>query len=179
MGDHTTAAARPQTSAVPQSGTPAAGRPQGADWHSVRTEERHPLGDAAPRDGLWFRDDLLAPAAGLAASRSVAEAPRNAVVPIARCGPPGLIPGLRGQRVGAGRGWRGKRPAPSYGPGQAREQASRAHRGQRNTSVGHPDRGQSPRRNPVVAPGGGRAAGARSTGPSPSPAPAAVRRPGL
>ena len=67
----------------------------------------------------------------------------------------------------------------SYGPGQAREQASRAHRGQRNTSVGHPDRGQSPRRNPVVAPGGGRAAGARSTGPSPSPAPAAVRRPGL
>lgn len=67
----------------------------------------------------------------------------------------------------------------SYGPGQAREQASRAHRGQRNTSVGHPDRGQSPGRNPVVFPGGGRAAGARSTGPSPSPAPAAVRRPGL
>ena len=40
----------------------------------------------------------------------------------------------------------------SYGPEQAREQASRAHRGQRNTSVAHPDRGQSPRRNPVVAP---------------------------
>ena len=57
MGDHTTAAACPQTSAVPQSGTPAAGRPQGPDRHSVRLEERHPLGDAASGDGLRFRDD--------------------------------------------------------------------------------------------------------------------------
>ena len=40
----------------------------------------------------------------------------------------------------------------SYGPGQAGEQASRAHRGQRNTAVGHPDRRQSPRRDPVAAP---------------------------
>ncbi len=40
----------------------------------------------------------------------------------------------------------------SHGPGQIREQASRAHRGQRNTSVCHPDRGQSPRRNPAVVP---------------------------
>ena len=67
----------------------------------------------------------------------------------------------------------------SYGPGQAGQQASRAYRGQRNPPVGHPDRSQSSRRNPVAAPGGRRAAGARSTGPTPSPAPAAVRRPGL
>ena len=70
--------------------------------------------------GLWFRDDpvsstgqaLLAPAAGLAASRSVAEAPRNAVAQIARGGGSGLVPGVCGQRVSAGRGRRGKRPAP-------------------------------------------------------------------
>ena len=55
----------------------------------------------------------LAPAARVAASRSVAKAPRNAAVPIARGRPPGLVPGLRGQRVGAGRGRRGKKPAPT------------------------------------------------------------------
>ena len=75
MGDRTTAAAGPQTPAVPQSGTQAPGRPQGVDRHTVRIEERHTLGDAAPGDGLRLWDDLLAPAAGLAASRSVAEAP--------------------------------------------------------------------------------------------------------
>lgn len=67
----------------------------------------------------------------------------------------------------------------SYGPGQAGEQASRAHRGPGNAAVGHRDRSQSPRRNPVAAPGGRSAAGAGSTGPSPPPAQAAVRRPGL
>ena len=38
----------------------------------------------------------------------------------------------------------------SYGPRQAREQASRAHRSQWNAAVGHPDRGQSPRRNQLL-----------------------------
>ncbi len=51
MGDHTTAAARPQTSAVPQSGTPGAGRPQGANWHSVRTEERSTAGGLPQETG--------------------------------------------------------------------------------------------------------------------------------
>ena len=40
----------------------------------------------------------------------------------------------------------------SYRPGQAWEQASRAHRSQRNAVVGYLDRRQSPRRNAVAAP---------------------------
>ena len=112
VGDRITAATQPQTAAVPQSGTQAPGRPQSPDRHSVRIEERHSLGDAAPGDGMRVGDDLLAPAAGLAASGSVGKAPCNAVVPIARRGLPGLVAGLRGQRVGASRGRWGKRRDP-------------------------------------------------------------------
>ena len=45
------------------------------DRHSVRAEERNPLGNVAPGDGLRFGDDLLASAAGLAAGGSVGKAP--------------------------------------------------------------------------------------------------------
>ncbi len=31
-----------------------------ADWDLVRAEERHPLADATPRDGVRLGDDLLA-----------------------------------------------------------------------------------------------------------------------
>src|SRR5205807_6836514 len=51
----------------------AGGRPGLPDRHRLRPAERHPLGDAAAGDGLWLRDDLLAPAAVLAAARRLEE----------------------------------------------------------------------------------------------------------
>ena len=36
------------------------------DRHSIRPEERHPVGSVAPREGVGFRDDLLASSEGMA-----------------------------------------------------------------------------------------------------------------
>jgi hypothetical protein len=41
----------------------------------VCPEEWHPLGDAAPGNGLWLGHDLLVPSARLAGSWGLAEAP--------------------------------------------------------------------------------------------------------
>ena len=55
---------------------PEAGeQPSGPDWHPVCPEEWHPLGDAAPGNGLWLGHDLLVPSARLAGSWGLAEAP--------------------------------------------------------------------------------------------------------
>src|SRR5262245_8575966 len=68
------------------------GRPGLPDRHRLRPAKRHPLGDAAARDGLRVRHDLLAPAAALAAARRLEETP-------ARPAPAGR-PG-EGHRLGA------------------------------------------------------------------------------
>src|SRR4051812_4604740 len=58
---------------------PPRGRPGLSDRHRLRPAKRHPLGDAAPGDGLWLRHDLLAATAVLAAARRLEEAsPRSA-----------------------------------------------------------------------------------------------------
>ena len=49
------------------------------DRHLIRAHVGHSVGDAAPRDGLRLRDDLLATAARLAGSRCVANRPRDSV----------------------------------------------------------------------------------------------------
>src|SRR6516165_7991758 len=55
------------------------GRPGLPGRHHLHLAKRHPLGDAAPGDGLWLRHDLLATAAVLAAARRLEEAaPRSA-----------------------------------------------------------------------------------------------------
>src|SRR5260370_35821592 len=55
-------------------------RPCHADRDRVRAAFGHSLEDVAPRDGLWFRGDLLATAERLAASRRVeASAPSAAL----------------------------------------------------------------------------------------------------
>src|SRR5262245_7072837 len=74
MGSRPTAAASPPRPAR-QARPAARGRPGLPDRHRLRPAERHPLGDAAPGDGLRLRHDLLAPAAVLAAARRLEEAP--------------------------------------------------------------------------------------------------------
>ena len=67
MDRHRTIAAARATQAKGWS-APGAG-PGRADRHHLRLQERHPLEDAAPGDGLWQRRDLLAAPARLASSR--------------------------------------------------------------------------------------------------------------
>src|SRR3954470_22232608 len=88
---------RPTTVAAPprrpgEARPPPRGRPGLSDRHRLRPAKRHPLGDAAPGDGLWLRHDLLAAAAVLAAARRPEEAPP--------CSAPAGRPG-GGHRLGA------------------------------------------------------------------------------
>ena len=59
----------------PEPPKPRGGRsrvgPAGANGYFVRTQNRHSAGGPAPGDGLRQRNDLLAPVAGLARSRSM------------------------------------------------------------------------------------------------------------
>src|SRR5437764_4506938 len=74
MGGRPTAAAAPPRPAG-QARPAARRRPGLPDRHRLCPPEWHPLGDAAPGDGLWLRHDLLAPAAVLAAARRLEETP--------------------------------------------------------------------------------------------------------
>ncbi len=49
-------------------------RPAGADWNIVRAEERHPLADATPGDGVRLGHELLASSSRLAGSWGLGEA---------------------------------------------------------------------------------------------------------
>src|SRR5258708_35303496 len=74
MGGRPTTPTRPSGPARPA--RPAAGgRPRVSDRHRLRPPERHPLGNAPAGDGLRLRDDLLAPAAALAAPGRLDETP--------------------------------------------------------------------------------------------------------
>src|SRR5215207_7504273 len=96
MGGRATAAATPPRPA--REARPAArGRPGLPDRHRLRPAKWHPLGDAAPGDGLRLRDDVLASAAALAAARRVEEAAARAA-PARRPGGGHLLGALlRGQ----------------------------------------------------------------------------------
>src|SRR5215204_4452486 len=49
-------------------------RPGSSDRHPIRAKERHPLGDATPRDGLRKRSHLLATLTRVARGWSMGEA---------------------------------------------------------------------------------------------------------
>src|SRR5438128_421013 len=68
MGRRPTAPASPSCPTRPARPT-TGGRPGLPDGYCVRPPQRHPLGDAAPGDGLWLWNDLLAAVAILAAPR--------------------------------------------------------------------------------------------------------------
>ena len=49
-------------------------RPASIDWNIVRAEERHPLADVTPGDGMRLGHELLASSSRLAGSWGLAEA---------------------------------------------------------------------------------------------------------
>jgi len=49
-------------------------RPASADWNIVRAEERHPVANATPGDGMRLGHELLASSSRLAGSWGLAEA---------------------------------------------------------------------------------------------------------
>src|SRR5215203_5709921 len=69
----------------PEPPKPRGGRPRVRSgrlgWHHLRPQERHPLGDAPPRDGLWLRQYLLATPARLGGGRGVGKAAPGALGP--------------------------------------------------------------------------------------------------
>src|SRR2546421_7765174 len=85
-----------------QGWTAPRGRARGLDGHHLRAQERHPLGDAAPGDGLWQWRDLLAALACLAAGGRVGAPAPGALGPLRRNRHDRLEPGERGQRLRPG-----------------------------------------------------------------------------
>ncbi len=67
------APAAPEAAAVSVSRSQANRQSEGVDGHSVRSEVRHSVGDAAQGNGLRQRNDVLAAVARLAASGRVGE----------------------------------------------------------------------------------------------------------
>src|ERR671931_876753 len=100
MGDHRAAAT---VGAAQTEGWPAArARPRGLDGHHLRAQERHSLGDVAPRDGLWQWRHLLAPPARVAAGWGVDAPAPGTVGPLRRSRHHRLEPGECGQRLRPG-----------------------------------------------------------------------------
>ena len=94
------------------------------DWHSIRADVRHPVGNAATGDGLRFGDDMLASAARLARSGSLAEKPPDSAGQAAKCRPNRLHSLCGGQRYhSCGRG--GEKTGPS--PVDRRKPGSKHH----------------------------------------------------
>ena len=116
---------------APSQGRPAAGaEPSGAQGHSLRPPDGHPLGGFAAGDGLREWRDLLAAVARLAAARRVeAVAPNAARSPRGRR-PDRLEPGRgrfaqrRGNKGGRGTG---KNPTDKGKPGSKQHVISDAH----------------------------------------------------
>ena len=77
-------------------------QPRCADRHPVRAADRHTVGDAAARDGVRLRGDVLASAAGLAGGRYLGPTTPRTAAPSAPGGPARLEPGLPGQLVHRG-----------------------------------------------------------------------------
>src|SRR5919205_203122 len=97
MGEHQTAvtarAAQAERRPAPRA------RPRGLDGYPLRAQERHPLGDVAPGDGLRQRRDLLAALARLAAGGRLGALAPVGLGPLRRSGQDRLAPGERGQRL--------------------------------------------------------------------------------
>ena len=74
MGTNSTFVAAAQASQTALSRAKAFEQPASADRSVVRPEERHPLGDVTPGDGVRLGHDLLASSSRLAGSWGLAEA---------------------------------------------------------------------------------------------------------
>ena len=92
--------------------------------HLVRAHVGHSVGNAAPRDGLRFGNDLLATAARLASRRGVANRPRDSFGQVAQRRPDRLQSLCGGQRDRS-RGRGGEKTGPS--PVDRRKPGSKHH----------------------------------------------------
>jgi len=102
----------------------AIGRSGGIDRHPLRAQDRHPLGVSAGGDELRQRHELLAAPARLASRGCVAEAAREAAVPVARRGMHRLFTRGGGLRLGASR-FGGAKTGPN--PTDRRKSGSKHH----------------------------------------------------
>ncbi len=94
------------------------------DRHLICAHVRHPVGNATPRNGLWFGHDLLAATTRLARSGSLAKNPRDSAGPAAKGRPDRLWSLCGGQRHHpCGRG--GEKTGPS--PVDRRKPGSKHH----------------------------------------------------
>ena len=100
------------------------GPSRSAERHPVCAQERHPLGDAAPGDGLRLGRDLLATTQGLARNRGMATSARSAIGGIAPARPTRLGACGCGQFIGA-RHASGKKSGPN--PPDRRKAGSKHH----------------------------------------------------
>lgn len=94
--------------AIAQRWSSADWQPRSAHRHLVCDANGYPLGDATPRDGMWFRDDLLASTSRLAGSGSVGRIALPAIGPTAGCRPDRLVACRGRQRQCASRAGRAK-----------------------------------------------------------------------
>lgn len=111
-------------STAPVSRTQAAGSPQSIDGYLVRSSQRHSLGDAPPRDGLRFWNELLAVSVRLATRGHLAKNPRNPPEPFAGSGQNRLVPGDSGQFLSSRSFW-GAQTGPN--PTDRRKKGSKHH----------------------------------------------------
>ena len=88
--------AAPPRASQAEGRAPARPGPRGPHRHPLCPQERHPLGDAAPGDGLRVRDDLLAAPARLGQGRRLGALAPQAVGYLGRGGPDRLGAGVAG-----------------------------------------------------------------------------------
>ena len=111
--------------ATPSSGGTAAGsRSQGARGDSLRLTQRHSLGDAAPGNGLWEWDDLLATTSRLAEEKGLGETPSDLASGASGGRPNRFLPSRSRQQFDPGGGG-GEKTGPS--PVDRRKAGSKHH----------------------------------------------------
>lgn len=98
----------PRTSAPAQRGQAAGRRPQGADGHHLRAEERHALAFSAEGNELRLRTDVLAALEGMAEGRRLGHDASVASEPSAGEGQDRFFPRDCGLVIGAGCFWGAK-----------------------------------------------------------------------
>ena len=103
LGAHRTLSAGPQTPS--QGRAPSHSEPTSPDRNSFRAQDGDPLGGPTPGDGLWMRDDLLAPLARLAGGRRLGGPSPSIPQPPPGGGPDRLVACGGGQRLGPRRFW--------------------------------------------------------------------------
>jgi len=124
MENHRTAASEAKTTAKALSGAFTVGQSTGSDRHFVCSQNWHSVGIIAPRDGMWFRHDLLAAAPQVAEGRRLETHPRGPFGKTSRSRPDRLLSCYRGQRLRSVHTW-GKKTGPN--PTDRRKKGSKHH----------------------------------------------------